>query len=186
MDLEKEKIVKASEILNKIANGFNPVNGAPIDEDCFLQDPRIIRCLFFVEQVFNKVMDGSINKANGKSGQFAITAEEKGSVLFPPGNIGVNQIARSINNAIDLSRSRKITGAEINKQLKKMGILAEELLTDGKKRTIVTDNSVNYGIVTEKRSYNGNEYDMVCFNDTGKKYLLDELEKILEYDPGEV
>jgi hypothetical protein len=27
MDLEKEKIVKAGEILNKMANGINPVNG---------------------------------------------------------------------------------------------------------------------------------------------------------------
>jgi len=185
MDLEKEKIVKAGEILNKIANGVNPVNGAPIDADCFLQDPRIIRCLFFVQQVLDKVVDGSIKTGHKKSAQFIITAEEKSSVQFPPGNIGVNQFARSINSAIDLNRSRKITGAEINKQLKKMGILAEELLADGKKRTIVNDNSVKYGIVTEKRSYNGVEYDMVCFNETGKKFLLDELEKILEYDTGE-
>jgi hypothetical protein len=114
MDLEKEKIIKASEILNKMANGVNPINGA--------------------------------------------------------------------NSVIDLNVSRKITGVEINKQLKKMGILAEELLADGKKRTIVNDNSPKYGIVTEKRNYSGNEYDMVCFNDIGKKFLLDDLEKILEWN----
>ena len=66
--------------------------------------------------------------------------------------------------------------------MKKMGILSEELLPDGKKRAIVNNDSYKYGIVTEKRNYNGNEYDMVCFNETGKKFLLDELEKILEWE----
>ncbi|MEN6350081.1 MAG: hypothetical protein ABFD08_11875 [Syntrophomonas sp.] len=182
MDLEKEKIIKAKEILNKIANGFNPVNGAPIDADCFLQDPRIIRCLFFVQQVLNEVVEGSINRNSRKIDRFVITAEEKSQVQFPQENIGVNQFARCINSVIDLNRSRKISGVEINRQLKKMGILAEEQLDDGKKRTAINENSCKYGIVTEKRSYNGNEYDMVCFNDIGKKFLLDDLEKILEYD----
>jgi hypothetical protein len=182
MDLEKEKIIKAGEILNKMANGVNPVNGAPIDTDCFLQDPRIIRCLFFVQQVLNKVVEGSINNGSRKAAQFIITAAEKSKVRFLEGNIGINQFARCINSVIDLNRSRKITGVEINKQLKKMGILAEELLADGKKRTIVNESSYKYGIETEKRNYNGVEYDMVCFNDIGKKFLLDDLEKILEWN----
>ncbi len=182
MDLEKEKIIKASEILNKMANGINPVNGGPIDTDCFLQDPRIIRCLFFVQQVLNKAAKGSINTSSRKIAQFLITAEEKSKVRFPEENIGINKFARCINSAIDLNRSRKITGVEINKQLKKMGILAEELLANGKKRTKVNDISPKYGILTEKRNYNGDEYDMVCFNDIGKKFLLDNLEKILEWN----
>lgn len=152
----------------------------------FLQDPRLIRCLFFVQQILNEAAERPENIAVRKPAKFIITDEEKSSVRFPEENIGVNQFARCINNAIDLNRSRKITGVEINKQLKKMGILAEELLADGKKSTVVNANSPKYGIVTEKRNYNGNEYDMVCFNDIGKKFLLDELEKILEYEAGKV
>jgi hypothetical protein len=182
MDLEKEKIKKAGEIINKMANGINPINGTPIDADCFLQDPRIIRCLFFVQQVLNDAVERPANVALGKPAKFIITDEEKSNVRFPEGNIGVNQFARCINSVIDLNRSKKITGVEINKQLKKMGILSEELLPDGKKRAIVNNDSYKYGIVTEKRNYNGNEYDMVCFNETGKKFLLDELEKILEWE----
>lgn len=90
-------------------------------------------------------MDGSIKAGNKKLAQFVITAEEKSNVHFPLGNIGVNQFAWSINSAADLNRSRKITGAEINKQLKKMGILAEEILADGKKRTI-EKNPLNMGL----------------------------------------
>ncbi len=182
MSLEKEKIIKAGEILNKMANGINPVNGASIDTDCFLQDPRIIRCLFFVQQVLEEAAARPINTGGKQPDQFIITSAEKSQVKFPEGNIGINQFAKCINSVIDLNRSRKLTGVQVNNQLKKMGILAEELLNDGKKRTVANENSYKYGIVTEKRSYNGVEYDMVCFNDQGKKFLLDELEKILEYE----
>ena len=182
MGLEKEKIIKANEILNKMANGVNPVNGKPINDDCFLQDQRIIRCLFFVQQVLDKVIVNETDISDKKATRFIITVEEKSRVKFPEENIGINQFARCVNSVIDLNLSRKITGIEINKQLKKMEILGEQPLEGGKKRTVITEESHKYGIETEKRNYNGNEYDMVCFNDKGKKFLLDNLEKILEYD----
>lgn len=33
-----------------------------------------------------------------------------------------------------------------------------------------------------KRNYNGNEYEMILFNEAGKKFLLDNLEEIMRYD----
>jgi len=49
---------------------------------------------------------------------------------------------------------------------------------DGKKRTKINENSHQYGIETMRKNYNGVEYDMVCFNDAGKQFLLDHLEEI--------
>ncbi|HCF50851.1 MAG TPA: hypothetical protein DER60_11250 [Syntrophomonas sp.] len=176
MHADKEKIANAIKILNKMANGLNPVSGEKLDENCFLHDPRMIRCLFFVQNVLNQVVKGEA-AGRGKM-EFSITAEEKDRIEFPDGLIGVNAFARCVNNVIDLSRSRKITGMEINKQLKQMGILSEELLEDGKKRTKINENSHQYGIETMRKNYNGVEYDMVCFNDAGKQFLLDHLEEI--------
>jgi len=172
MSLDKEKMIKANEILNKMANGINPVNGKPIDADCFLQDPRIIRCLFFVQQVLDKVINNEINTSGKKAANFIITAEEKDRIKFPEEKIGVNKLASCINKVIDLDRSRKVTGVEINRQLKKMGILDEELLENGKKRTVIKDDSYKYGMEIEKRNYNGEEYDMVCFNDARKEVYI--------------
>lgn len=181
MSLEKEKIVKASEILNKIANGINPVNGEPIGNDCFLQDPRMIRCLFFVQQVLNEAAERPASIYKPAPAKFIISAEEKSRVRFPEENIGINQFAKCINAVIDVNVSRKLTGVQMNNQLKKMGILSEESIGEGRKRTIANENSQQYGVVSEKRIYNGVEYDKVCFNDIGKKFLLNDLERILEY-----
>lgn len=48
---DKEKMIKAKEILQKIANGINPINGQSINDESFLNDPRIIRCFFYVSEV---------------------------------------------------------------------------------------------------------------------------------------
>ncbi len=184
MSLEKEKLVKAKEILRKMANGIDPLTGEEIEEGSFLHDPRMIRCLYFIEEVLNRAIDGHLKVTSSKVEVFVITEEEKRRIELPPGRIGVNEFARCVNRVIDLNKSRKLSGMELNKRLKKMGVLADEPLDNGKSRTVVGPKSGEFGIETEKRNYNGNEYEMILFNETGKKFLLNNLEAILEADSG--
>ncbi|ATW26628.1 hypothetical protein [Candidatus Formimonas warabiya] len=177
--MEKEKLVRAKEIIQKVAQGVNPFNGEPIEERSFLQEPRMIRCLFFIQEVLDQAMEGQIRITDKKPGAFIISQEEKSKIELPPGKIGINEFAKAVNKVIDANRSKRITGTEINKQLKKMGILGEEKLENGNTRTVTNDQSHEYGMETEKRNYNGNEYEMVVFNDRGKRFLLENLEKIM-------
>jgi hypothetical protein len=182
MTIEKEKLIRAREILQKMADGINPLSGEKIEDGSFLHDPRIIRCLHFVQEVLYSAIAGNLMKGTGKALKFSITTEEKNQVEFPHNRIGVNEFAKCVNQVIDIHRSKKLTGTELNKQLKKMGILGEEILEAGKTRTVLTAISKEYGIETEKRNYSGNEYEMILFNDEGKKYLLDNLERIMEFN----
>lgn len=179
MSLEKEKLAKASEILRKMASGINPLNGEPIGEGSFLHDPRMIRCLYFIQEVVDRAEHGHAGTRTNKLDAFVITAEEKQRVELPQGRIGVNEFANCVNRVIDLNRSKKMTGMELNKRLKKIGVLEEEVLADGKTRTMAGARSHEYGIETEKRSRHGNDYEMILFNDRGKTYLLDNLETIM-------
>lgn len=181
MSLEKEKLVKANEILRKMANGINPLNGEPIEEGSFLHDARMIRCLYFIQEVLNRAIDGQLRTSANKQEAFIITADEKRRIELPHGSIGVNVFAKCVNSVIDLNNSKKVSGMELNKRLKKMGVLGEEVLADGKTRTVAGAKSLEYGIETEKRNHHGNDYEMILFNDQGKKYLLDNLEEIMTF-----
>ena len=57
--------------------------------------------------------------------------------------------------------------------------MSEVKLDDGKTRTAINETSSQYGFESEKRVYNGNEYEMVVINDIGKKYLLENIEEIM-------
>jgi hypothetical protein len=177
---EFDKIEKAKVVLQKIANGINPITGEIFEKDNFLNNPKIIRCFYFVSEILDNVLNGKYRDLNLTT--FYITPEDKNKVKFPQENIGVNQFSNCINASIDLSRSKKLTGVELNKRLKKMGILSEIKTAEGKTRTTVNQNSSKYGFETEVRIYNGVESERVFINDFGKKYLLENIEKIMSID----
>lgn len=180
MGLDKDKLVKAKEIVRKMAAGINPLNGEEIEDGNLMNDPRLVRCFYFIEEVLQTAIEGRLGTNEGAPEVFMITPDEKGRIQLPQGKIGINEFAKCVNKVIDLNRSKKLTGVEINRKLKKMGVLGEQHLDDGKKRTTLSEKSLDFGIETEKRNFNGSEYEMVLFNDAGKKFLLDNLEKIME------
>ena len=60
-----------------------------------------------------------------------------------------------------------------------MGILSEIISDSGKTRTITNETSAKFGFEMEKRKFNGVEYEMVLINENGKKYLLQNIETIM-------
>lgn len=181
---DQEKIEKAIVVLQKIAKGVNPLTGESLNDESFLNDPRIIRMFFFVAEVLQKVRNGTLSNRN-KPTKFFITTEQKQKVRFPAYKIGVNEFSKCVNECIDLNESKRLTGTELNKKLKILGVLSEEKLDTGKTRTTINEDSIKFGFEIERRVYNGNEYNMVVINDVGKKYLLDNLESIMNAAPDE-
>ena len=180
MSDDSEKIEKAIVILQKIAKGINPVTGEPINNESFLNDPRIIRCFFFVTEILQNVTNGTLSDNKVRMPHFVITQGQKERVQFPDSKIGVNEFSKCVNSCIDLSKSKRLTGVELNKKLKILGILSEEELESGKTRTTINENSIDYGFETQRKTHNGNLYHMVVMNDIGKKYLLDNIETIMK------
>lgn len=173
-----EKIGKAKEIIQKLANGIDPTTGEEIGNDHLLSDPRMIRMFFFVSEVLDNVIRGEYSK-DIKITDFVITPEQKESVVFTEGDIGVNEIAKCINKVINPLVSKKVSGALINKGLKRMGILTEIENFDGKKRTATNEISEDYGFSERLRNFEGREYMQVVANDIGKKFVLDNIEEIM-------
>ncbi len=177
-----EKMDKAKTVLMKIAKGINPINGEPIKDESFLNDPKIIRCFYYITEVLDNVMNGAYSRG-GKLTHFFISPEQKAMVVLPDGLIGVNEFSKQVNKCIDQSKSKNLTGVELNKRLKKMGVLGEETNTvTGKSRTVTNSSSKEYGFEMITRSFNGAEYEMVVINDTGKRYLMDHLEEIMSIE----
>lgn len=177
-----EKMDKAKAVLMKIAKGINPLTGEPITDESFLNDPRIIRCFYFTAEVLDNVRNGAYSR-NSRLLSFVISPEQKEQVVLPEGPIGVTEFSKHVNMCIDQSVSRKLTAVELNKRLKKMGVLGEETNSaTGKSRTVTNQNSKEYGFEMVTRTFNGTEYDMVVMNDTGKRYLLDHLEEIMSME----
>ena len=179
---ESEKMEKAMLVLSKMAKGVDPLTGKVIKEDSFLNDPEIIRCFYFINEVLENVKNGTYAR-NHSLPHFIISPEQKGMISLREGKIGVTEFSKQVNLCINPAVSRKLTGVELNKKLKKLGVLGEENNpATGRTRTTINADSGRYGFELESRSFNGTEYEMVVMNNSGKQYVLDHLEEIMKIE----
>lgn len=177
MELSRDNILRAREIMLKLAEGKEPYSGVPFKSTEFLNDPKIIRCFFFVADVLKEASHGGIGHQPAPE-KYVFSKEDLVKAILPEGNLGANAFCKAINDAIDPYKSKKITGAALNKHLKNLGILGEEKIEKGS-RTITNENSAEFGFIMEKREFEGREYEQVMITDKGKKYLLENLIHIM-------
>lgn len=64
---DQERLVYAKKYVEQMANGINPLNQQPIAEQDLLNNVHISRCLFFVSDVLQSVIENTTaNRQNEK------------------------------------------------------------------------------------------------------------------------
>ena len=53
--VDMKKLETAIVYLQRISDGNNPINNLPADEDSVLNNPNVIRCMFFVREILEEV-----------------------------------------------------------------------------------------------------------------------------------
>ena len=65
--IDMKKLETAIVYLQRIADGNNPINNLPADEDSVLNNPNVIRFMFFVKDVLEEVKrNGGYNGKKAK------------------------------------------------------------------------------------------------------------------------
>lgn len=179
---ESTKLERAIHVIKSLTDGTDPFTGEPYEENSLMNDPRMIRCFYFVIEILERYKAGNtIKYIDRKNLPYKFPSNLAESVKLPPEMIGVNTFSRAVNDVIDPTVCKMLTGQALNLQLKKMGILSEEKDNNGTTRTVPNEKSAEYGIQTELREFDGRTYEKVVFNDTGKKFLLEHLQEIMDY-----
>lgn len=53
--IDLKKLDVAISYVQRIAEGHNPVNNMPAEEEAVLNNPNVIRCMFFIKEVLEEV-----------------------------------------------------------------------------------------------------------------------------------
>ncbi|WP_391203058.1 hypothetical protein [Psychrobacillus sp. L4] len=184
MEGNQAKLLESKQVLEKLAHGINPIDGSAIVTDHLLNKPQVIRHLFTIINFLDSELEKKKKKIKNRKrpNKVVLSLEQLESVVLPKGLIGINEFARAVNIVIDKEVSKKISGAAINRKLKQIGILSEEMISENKIRTVVNDNSIAYGIESIESYYNGEAYQRVVYNDIGKEFLLKNIIYLMALD----
>ena len=177
---EIEKIERAKEYMDKLANGVNPVDNTMAPDEDIINNVRLSRCFFFVSDVLRQVIENGGTKpaANGKKIPFMIPFEKRDQFEYSEKPISVSEIARRVNALIDTEKMKKLTYSGIQKWLISIGMIESSPTADGKNRKRPTKIGEESGISLEERIGNSGPYQVVVYNREVQHFIVDNLDAI--------
>lgn len=182
--VDLNKLDTAIKYVQRISDGCHPVSNKRMEKDEVLNDPNVIRCMFFIKEVLEEVRrnDGIIGKRKPKA--------EKESFPFEILNEFQYQEDKSISNFLKQVHApaegrniKKVKPKEITDWLKASGYLTIAYCQEIEKETTVpTEKGKEIGIYSEIRSFTGNNYLLVIYGRKAQEFLVQNLERILHIE----
>lgn len=180
--VDMKKLETAIVYLQRISDGNNPINNVPADEDSVLNNPNVIRCMFFVKEVLEEVKQngGYIGKKAKGSDKIEFPVEVLDGFLYKEDK-AISRFVGQINELVDDNVYKKLNYKVITQWLKLNGFLQEEYNQEFKKTiTLPTEKGTLLGIRAERRnSSKGVEYMLVIYGRQAQEYIVQNMEKIL-------
>lgn len=179
-EIDLKKLDVSIEYIKRMAEGKSPMNNEPLDNESVLNNPNVIRCLYFVEDVLRQVREteGRIGVKKGKR-PFPLEHLEKYAYRR---DLSISQFTDQLNEGLDESGYKKLSYVKITSWLKTAGYL--DVIEDrerNQKKSIPTAKAREIGIYTEEReSSRGIKYLAVLYNKDAQKFIIRNMENILE------
>ncbi len=180
--LDMEKLNMALVYVDRIADGKDPISDLPAEEDATMNDPEVIRCMFFVKEALTmlKNNNGIVGRPSElKKRDFPI--ETLTSFVYEE-NKTVTRLTEQLNAGINDVEYKKLTYKTISGWLKQNGYLQEtEDDTLGKKVTISTEKGQEIGITHSLRTNrSGVTYYRVEYDKTAQEFVVQNLPEMIE------
>ena len=177
-----KKLETAIVYLQRIAEGNNPINNLPADEESVLNNPNVVRCMFFVKEVLEEVKrnNGYIGRKSKKTDKAGFPIEALASFSYKEDK-AISKFVEQINELVDENVYKKANYKSITQWLKLNGLLQEEYSQEFNKTiTLPTESGVKLGIRAERRSSSrGAEYMLVIYDRQAQEYIVKNMEKII-------
>lgn len=185
--IDMNKLETAIIYLQRIADGNNPVNNMPVKTDSILNNPNVIRCMYFVKEVLEEVQrqggytGGRIKRADKLAFPMAVLAN-----FVYREDLAISKFVKQINEPVDDKIYQKLSYKPITLWLKSHGFLTEEFNQEFQKSvTIPTDKGSQIGIRSERMiNLKGTDYMYVVYNKQAQEYIVQNMEAILNGENG--
>ena len=181
--VDMKKLETAITYLQRIADGNNPINNLPADKDSVLNNPNVIRCMFFVKEILEEVRrnNGYIGKKAGKSDRMDFPLEILSSFTYREDK-AITKLVEQLNENVDEHIYKKINYKVITQWLKANDFLREEFSQElNKTVTMPTEKGLQLGIRAEKRTgSSGMDYMIIIYGKQAQEYIVKNMEKIKE------
>lgn len=189
---EIDKLKRAQFIIEKLANGIDPITEQLVPKDDTVNNVKISRCFFYVSDILNKLINEKENREFNtiedvyfspklSKLHFSLTREQILRLKTSQKPISCSEIARYLNSIIDQSKMEKISENAISKWLINIGVLVIIQDSKGRNRKRPTQQGQDLGITLERREGQNGLYNVVVYNEEAQQFIYDNLDAIITF-----
>lgn len=178
-----ELVKHAKDYIEKMANGINPLNDEKVSDNDLINNVRIIRCLFYVNDILREVIqNGGVVRNNKKSKKdtFYLDNETISKYDYSEGDLPISKIVKKINNLNNNENMTNLKVSSICNWLVSIGLL-KEIEENGKKTKRPTDTGLNLRMCVERRTGYYGEYIIVMYRKSMQQFIIDNFSNLLEF-----
>lgn len=180
---ELEKLAAVKVVVEKLADGINPITNLPILHDSVINDINMCRYFCYIADILSCIIKNnggySFQNTRTKLPPFYIDADELNSFKFYEHPVVLSKLASQLNSLVDSSKMRRISPQTLAGFLADEGLLKEEKLPNGKYMKLPTPSGREIGISTKVLGLGGEGYVAVLFNKNAQQYLIENLPRFL-------
>ena len=176
--MKNEKLEKAIIYVDRIANGCNPVNNSPLTNDSVLNNPNVIRCMYFIKDILKEVYDngGVVSKKNKNyNKKFDFQLLNKYKYIE---NKSISKIVRQINELITDASMEPLKAKPIITWLKDNGYIIHGVINN-LEGSIITEKGKSIGMYNEIQTFQNRTYIALLYNEKAQEFLINNLKYIL-------
>lgn len=183
-EFDKKTLETAIIYVKRLAEGNNPINNQPMEEDTVLNNPNVIRCMYFVREVLEEVYNN--NGATKKKAEKTASAIE----TFPREVLSqysyredksIQNIISQIYEPVRSKGLKMLSGKVINDRLMANGYITEVYSEEFNKNVKVpTEKGIKVGMRAERVEYPGRTFISIFYNKEGQEFLIANFLKLLD------
>lgn len=182
MEVCIDKLDHAISQVQLIADGYDPVTHQPAGENSILNNPELIREMFFIKDVLDEVRrnGGFIGKKPSKSARQDFPIEALQSFCYEDDK-AITRFVEQLNANLDEVRYKKLSYKTICDWLK-MNMYLEEQYDEnsGKIVSVASERGNMIGIYSEDRtSSRGISYKLNLYTKEAQEFIVRNMEAIL-------
>lgn len=185
MEIDMKKLETAIIYVQRIAEGNNPINNMPEEDDSVLNNPNVIRCMYYIEEVLKAVRDnggiGNLKKEKkSKKSEFPFEVLSKFAYRE---DVGIAKLIDQIYEPVKAENYKKFSGKKIHDWMINQGYLEEVYVQElCKNYKMPTEKGKSIGLRAERMNYGatGNSYIKIIYNKQAQEFIVSNIEKIVK------
>lgn len=184
---EPDKLIRAKACIDRLADGLDPVTGAPLPTTDAVQNPQVSRCLRYVSELLagdlaaeTRAAASSASRKKREKLPFSMDLAAREAFAFFAEPATLSQFVRAVNEAACAENMRPLASADVAAWLEESGFLMARPSDDGRTVRRPTAAGQSLGIGVEARRGERGMYAVVTYDADAQRFLLDNLDAVAE------